>query len=42
MNKPNRGKIWSIALFDADGDNDLDIFIAGGGYEHAPNDTAYA
>ncbi len=31
-----------IALFDADGDKDLDMFIAGGGYEYAPNDAAYA
>ncbi|MFL5744699.1 MAG: VCBS repeat-containing protein [Niastella sp.] len=36
-----RGEDMGIALFDADGDNDLDLFIAGGGYEHAANDTAY-
>jgi hypothetical protein len=36
------GEDMGIALFDADDDKDLDIFIAGGGYEHAPNDTAYA
>ncbi|OQP64691.1 RNA-binding protein [Niastella vici] len=36
------GEDMGIALFDADGDKDLDIFIAGGGYEHAPNDVAYA
>jgi len=36
------GEDLGIVLFDADGDKDLDIFIAGGGYEHAPNDPAYA
>jgi hypothetical protein len=36
------GDDMGIALFDADNDKDLDIFVAGGGYEHAPNDTAYA
>ena len=36
------GEDLGIVLFDADGDKDLDIFIAGGGYEHAPNDPAYS
>ena len=38
----NPGDNMGIVLFDADGDKDLDIFIAGGGYEQAPNDAAYA
>jgi hypothetical protein len=40
QNKP--GEDMGIALFDADGDKDLDMFIASGSYEHAPNDAAYA
>jgi hypothetical protein len=35
------GEDMGIVLFDADADKDSDIFIAGGGYEHAPNDVAY-
>ncbi len=40
--KTKRGDDMGILLFDADGDGDLDLYIAGGGYESAPNSPAYA
>ena len=41
-NKENKKwKDEGIVLFDADGDGDLDLFTASGGYENAPNTNAY-
>jgi hypothetical protein len=39
MNK--RWEDMGITLFDADGDNDLDIYIASGGYENERQTAAY-
>lgn len=37
-NADNRG----VLLFDADNDQDLDLFIAAGGYSYKPGDSSYA
>ena len=40
----NLNKRWEdlgVVLFDVDGDNDLDLFTASGGYENEPNTISY-
>ncbi|MGK2864063.1 MAG: VCBS repeat-containing protein [Chitinophagaceae bacterium] len=39
--KKKKGDDLGVLLFDADNDNDPDLFIAGGGYEYESNDPAY-
>lgn len=35
------GEVTSAEFFDADGDRDMDLYVAHGGYEYEPNDPQY-